>query len=40
MTHAIVDCVYCIDGFTPAGIDPIFGPVYRACHLCTHACLS
>ncbi len=40
MTHAIVDCVYCIDGFTPVGIDPIFGPVYRACHLCTHTCVE
>ena len=36
--QAITDCVYCIDGLTPAGIDPIFGPVYRACPLCTYAC--
>jgi hypothetical protein len=38
MTTPILDCVYCIDGLTPAGIDPIFGPVYRACHLCTYPC--
>jgi hypothetical protein len=33
-------CLLCIDGMMPAGIDPIFGPVYRACPNCHTACLG
>ena len=25
------DCAWCIDGYTPAGILPILGPVYTPC---------
>lgn len=28
------DCAYCLDGFRPAGIDTILGPVYRECVAC------
>ena len=29
MTTDTVDCPLCIDRMTPAGIDPILGPVYQ-----------
>jgi hypothetical protein len=37
-TPSTIDCALCIDGFMPAGIDPIFGPAYRACFICTYTC--
>ena len=33
-------CLLCIDGMMPAGIDPIFGPVYRVCPCCHIPCLD
>lgn len=33
-------CLLCIDGMMPAGVDPIFGPVYRACPHCHTRCLD
>jgi hypothetical protein len=31
-------CFLCVDGMMPTGVDPIFGPVYRACPDCCTTC--
>ena len=36
----LLDCLFCIDGFTPAGIHPILGAVYIRCSLCVEDCLG
>jgi hypothetical protein len=33
-------CLLCIDGMMPAGIDPVYGPVYRDCPYCHPPCLE
>ncbi|MFC0528205.1 hypothetical protein [Phytohabitans kaempferiae] len=33
-------CLLCVDGMMPAGIHPVFGPVYRICPCCHTLCLS
>ncbi len=32
------DCVWCIDGWTPAGLHAALGPVYRFCPTVTPVC--
>jgi hypothetical protein len=34
----IDDCLLCIDALIPAGIHPVFGPVYRICPACYLPC--
>lgn len=33
-------CLLCIAGMMPAGIDPVFGPVYQVCPHCHTTCLD
>jgi hypothetical protein len=38
MSRLSTDCLYCIDQVTPAGIDPVLGPVFVRCHSCVTPC--
>jgi hypothetical protein len=34
------DCLWCVDGHVPAGIDPVLGPVFADCAICVELCTT
>ena len=39
-TDFLPSCEFCVEGFQPAGIHPVLGPVFQLCLVCIRACPS